>query len=273
MTSCSSYTYRDHAIEYESTEDYNLWDCEKLDNSYAIEHFNHASLRISLSDQKRPSTLLTPRSFAMEQSDDFIMEPMLTLPSSCSNSIDKLLGGITTEPDSMCVCAAMYGNKNIVFKLSNCILCVSDTNTGIYVPTSFIRKIKEDLSFRDMQCSSPGLRKTLPFYNIIPTSNVISQSQCISTGSKKRRVTTDHEPMFSDGFTHYSMIEACVYVTIVPRRSVEESDYGNGPITFHGRRQIKIYAMSISKQQSKSRNSVAVFTTDGYDSAISQRSA
>lgn len=278
MTSCSSYTYRDYAVEYEATEDYNLWDCEYLNNEYSIEKFNEKDLRISLfdislSDRKDHSILPSPRLFLIEQSDDFVMEPMLTSALSCTESISRLLGDIHIEPDSISICAATYGLKNMIFRLPNCILCTSADKSKIYVPTSFVRKIKEDLSFRDIYCVCPGLKKTAPFYGTILTDNVLKDCETIGYAVKGHKVTSDHEPMYSDGFSHYTMIEACIYVTLIPRRTIGKSDYGNGPITFHGKRQIKIYALSISEQPSALRNHVALFTSNGDDSKISQRGA
>jgi hypothetical protein len=264
LGSSSSYTYRDWALEYNSTEESTLWQAERLNDAESNELFGVKDLFVSMTstDQQQNEDSGTLHRFMVDR-DDFFMEPLLACPDECIESICKLIPSKTSDETPVPVCASVYGVKNLVFRLANCVLCVDDLRQAVYIPSSFINKIKVDVSFRDMNCSSPINRKGMPFHPGLVMPSATSVAKSVFESSTKRKVTKDHIPMYDDNYTRYVMVEAVVHVALLANRSTVESQYGNDPITFHGKREIQVYVLSLSHQQKISRNDVADSTSDG----------
>lgn len=264
LGSSSTYTYRDWAIEYSSTEESTLWQAERLNDTQSEELFGLKNLFISMTstDQQRNEDSGSLHRFIVDR-DDFFMEPLLACPDECIESIHRLIPSSQAGETPLPVCASIYGIKNIVFRLANCVLCVDGTRQSTYIPSSFINKIKTDVSFRDMNCISPSGRKGMPFHSGLMMPSAINIAKPVFDSSVKRKVTKDHIPMYDDKYTKYTMVEAVVYVALLANRSKVESEYGNDPITFHGRREIQVYVLSLSHQHKIPRNDVADSTSDG----------
>jgi hypothetical protein len=169
----------------------------------------------------------------------------------------------SAETIPMPICANTYGYKNIVYTLSNCVLCVSSTGQDVYIPSSLSTKVKIDMSHKEIKCESPRLTRGLAFQRSVMLPSAKTNSIQIYMDSKKRKVTQDHAPMHSDEYKQYVMVDATICVMLIPKRRRIDSQYGSDPITFHDKREIRVYVLSLSPQSRMIRNDVAESTSDG----------
>jgi hypothetical protein len=261
----SSHTYREFFSEYESTEDYRMWNSERLDDECAMVMFNQEDIYISMTTDTIPQGLSEPSTIFMRQEDEFVAEGMVTVPDLCKDTIERLTNGIDLDSDSMVVCMSRYGAKDLVFTLPGCVLCSSGQRQDVYIPMNFITKIYYDLSAKYIQCNLPKEVRRMPYYRSTIHENVSIQPELLYI---RRRITPDHQPMYSDGHQTYSIVSATIYVSLEPRRSLSDSDYGTGKIVSHNSRRIHVSVLAIGSYATMKRNNVAGYTSHGGSTTI-----
>lgn len=261
IDSTSTYTYKDWEEEYGKTADSALWYPVKLNDKCSMEKFGRTDLYLSLCNEEEQTSNYLQR-FSLDR-DDIFMEPLLKFPKECLDSILKIMPFESAETIPMPICANTYGYKNIVYTLSNCVLCVSGSRQDVYIPSSLSNKVKVDMSHKEIKCESPKFTRGMAFHKSVMLPNAKKNSMHLYNESKKRKVTQDHAPMYSDEYKQYVMVDATICVMLIPKRRRVDSQYGSDPITFHDKREIRIYVLSLSPQSRLIRNDVAESTSDG----------
>jgi hypothetical protein len=263
----SSHTYRELAAEYESTEDYRMWHSERLDRAFAMTLLGEQDMYVSLRDEEVKEDIKRPRIFSMMMEDHFIVEGMLAVPQECGITISKLVGYLGLNTDSMPVCMARRGTKDIVFTLSDCVFCESEKSMSIYIPMTFVRKVYYDLKEKDITCFLPAKVRRVPYYRANSTY-ILSKDKPLLPNVPTRPVTGDHQPMHQDGYTRYGVVNATIYISLEPQRTFSKSGYGGDRILNHNARSICISVLSVESQSKTVCNDVAEYTSNGSSNSI-----
>lgn len=267
----SVYTYRDWAMEYTETEDSRSWTPEKLEDEKCLAIFNRtglcASMTINNSNEK--CVIAELRALSMSE-DDFFMEPLLSRPDECAETLSFLFPDPSREKMPVPICMSFYGSKNIIFEIPQCLLCVRDRQAKVYISSRIIKRITNDVSYKDIQCEYSGMRRGIPFSSLTVLDRCMASAFDAFHKSRKRRLTKDYMPMHAEGFTEYAIVDAVVTMCIVSSRETTSSDFRDDFVVLHGKRKLKVYVHQVSTSQ---RNRVASLTRNGNRNALQERCA
>lgn len=263
----SSYTYRDHAIEYQNTYEYTLWHGEQLSPIWSMRLFGEPNASISLSSDEVHEELERPRVFSTQQSDTFIAEGMIVVPDRCKETVSKIISMLDLDIDTMPVVMGSPGTKDIVFTMNDCVLCKSGSSTDVYIPMSFLKKVQVDLKDRSIETHLSGTMRKMPYYKTTTAPSFVL-STFDQVAMQTRNITRDHRPMYDDGHKKYTMVNATLCILLQPQRSITETGYGGDSIINHGKRSIHVLVFAINSLGIGNRNDVAGYTSDGSNTPI-----
>lgn len=268
--SCSTYTYHDYAVEYSSTEDLKSWQPVYLDeilSQYTLGIHNGVAALIEdthrdpLSDDGTGSdtTISSPRTpsfpqMTMDLMENCLMEPLIFMneeymPPEISVDYMPTINAIKNGNDSVVlVSASTYGVKNLMFKVSGCILCLDKSDVCVYIPSSLLKKTRDDLIAQNFSCTIKAFKEHNVFYKTKIPSRLIAKSIDIYNSSQLKNTTRSHTPLLIDGFHKYCNINLIVSMSLTPSRSIESLGFDNTPIVQHGRRIIDPIILGIEHQ-------------------------
>lgn len=265
--SCSTYTYRDYATEYSNTEDLKSWRPLYLDSQLSkrtlgiengvaslVENPDRNPLEDDLVDSMISPT--TPRvmgfpEMTMEMSEECLMEPLVFISDGCvrlsiTNEFMPTLHAITQGSDStVLVAASTYGKKDIMFKIEGCVLCVEGTETSVYIPSTLLRKTRDDLIAQSYSCKIKNFVEQNVFHRVTIPDSLLPRCLVVYECSQLKRTTRSHTPLLAHGFNRYCNIDLVVSISLVPSRKSESSSFDGTAIIQHGKRVIDVIVIDI----------------------------
>jgi hypothetical protein len=265
--SCSTYTYRDYAVEYSNTEDLKSWQPLYLNRDLsqrtlgfddAIVSLVENAVRNPLEDDcpDSPISVSAPRAerfpeMTMEMVEECLMEPLVFISDGCeplyiTSEFMPTLHAITRGSDStVLVSASTYGIKHIMFKITGCVLCVNADNTSLYIPSTLLRKTRDDLLAQSYSCKIKNFVERNVFHKVSVPKSLVRKCMEVYSKSQLRRTTRSHTPLLEDGFDKYCNISLIVSVALVPSRTKDTSSFDGTTIIQHGKRLIDAIVVDI----------------------------
>jgi hypothetical protein len=263
--SCSTYTYRDYATEYSNTEDLKSWQPVYLDTNLSQRTLGFgngvASLvedidRNPLEDNDSAISVSSPRvnkfpEMTMEMVEECLMEPLVFISDGCeplplTSEFIPTLHAITQGSDStVLVSASTYGMKHIMFKITGCVLCINGDDISIYIPSTLLRKTRDDLLAQSYSCKIKNFVEQNVFHRVSLPKNLLVKSMEVYERSPLKRTTRSHTPLLRDGFNRYCNIDLIVSISLVPSRTSDTSSFDGTTIIQHGKRLIDVIVIDI----------------------------
>ncbi|RKF63974.1 hypothetical protein GcM3_135019, partial [Golovinomyces cichoracearum] len=244
------YTYKGWATEYAQTEDSRSWVLEKFEDEKCLAVFGrtglYSSIVIKENDNVRVRTQLE---YMRISNDDFFMEPLLSLAEGCTDTLEFLFPDPSQDKMPVPICMSFYESKNIMFKIPLCMLCLHEDKTKVYVSALVIKRVIDDLSYKDIPCHYSGMRRGIPFNSLTLTDRCMNSALELLDKLPKRKFIKDCIPMYTEGFREYVEIDAIVTMCIVPVRGRASSDFGNDFVFLHGKRKLYVYVHSVAPPQ------------------------
>jgi hypothetical protein len=265
--SCSTYTYRDYATEYSNTEDLKSWQPVYLDTNLSqrtlgfkngvaslIEDFERNPLTDDCGDSA--ISVSTPRvdkfpEMTMEMVEECLMEPLVFISDGCAplsitSDFMPTLHAITQGSDStVLVSASTYGTKHIMFKITGCVLCVNGSDVSLYIPSTLLRKTRDDLSAQSYSCKIKNFVEQNVFHKVTLPKYLLARCMQLHETLPLKRTTRSHTPLLADGFNRYCNIDLIVSISLVPSRTIESSSFDGTAIVQHGKRLIDVIVIDI----------------------------
>lgn len=262
----SVYTYKDWAAEYSQTEDSRSWVLQKFNDEECFAVFGTTGLYSSVVIRENENTGARTRLESMcMSSDDFFMEPLLSLAEECAETLEFLFPDPSHDKMPVPICISFYESKNIIFKIPLCMLCSHEGKTKVYVSTLVIKRVMDDLSYKDIRCTYSGMRRGIPFCSLTLTERCMSRVPELLESLPRKAFTKDCIPMYTEGFRSYVEIDTIVTMCIVSARRSASSNFREDFVTLHGKRKLNIYVHGIAPPQ---RNHVANFTRNGNSNTL-----
>lgn len=265
--SCSTYTYRDYATEYSATEDLKSWQPVYLDSQLSertlglkngvaslTEDFDRNPLEDDCGDSA--ISVSSPRidkfpEMTMEMVEECLMEPLVFISDGCAplsitNEFMPTLHAITQGNDStVLVSASTYGTKHIMFKITGCVLCVNSDDVSVYIPSTLLRKTRDDLYAQSYSCKIKNFVEQNVFHRVTVPKYLIPKCLQLHESLQLKRTTRSHTPLLKDGFNRYGNIDLIVSISLVPSRTSDTSSFDGTTIVQHGKRLIDVIVIDI----------------------------
>lgn len=265
--SCSTYTYRDYAMEYSNTEDMRSWQPVYLDPILSTSIFGFANGVASLTeremrnpltddDSTSSSSLDSPRTpsfpqLTMEVMEECLMEPLVFMNNEymTPSMVDEFMptvNAITKGDDSVVlVSACTYGVKNIIFNVSGCVLCVDGNKISLYVPSTLLRKTRDDLIDQSFTCKINNFNDSNVFHKVTLPESLVPKCMDVYERSRLRPSTRSHTPLMKDGFNKYCNVSLVISICLSPSRTTDSSSFDGTLIVQHGKRLIDVTVLDI----------------------------
>lgn len=236
--SCSTYTYRDYATEYSNTEDLKSWQPVYLDSKLSERTLGLANGVASLTEDLDRNPLKddcgdsaisvsSPRvdkfpEMTMEMVEECLMEPLVFISDGCAplsitNEFMPTLHAITQGNDStVLISASTYGIKHIMFKITGCVLCINGDNVSVYIPSTLLRKTRDDLSAQSYSCKIKNFVEQNVFHKVSLPEYLVAKCMQLYETLQLKRTTRSHTPLLKDGYNRYCNIDLIVAISLIP---------------------------------------------------------
>lgn len=215
----SSTTYKNLMEDYGSTRDSELWKGRYLQDTIINIRFGIPDILVGLTSENDTSITTELETLEMDSFEEMVAEPLLTLPSDCSESIlsisrDKL--------NSIPICICKYGQKHLTFNLSGCLLCVGEegghmSNIALYVPTRLLRVVQQDLLYKGIYCEKSHSKSRDIYTRVAVTPEILEDCLSVSRHSRTRGVTFNHQPVYADGYKRYCPVSMTIRILVVTK--------------------------------------------------------
>lgn len=257
-------------MEYSHTEDSKSWQPVYLERSLSEKILGMDNIASSLVEDTSRNPLnddenasdTTPESpratsfpaMTMELMEECLMEPLVHIndnyiPESMRHNFIPTLHAITNGDESIVlVSASSYGLKHLMFTITGCVLCASDDGTpfSVYVPSTLLRKTRDDLTQQSFQCKIASFDEHAVFHRVVLPPRLVPKCFDVYGGSVKKTTTRSHTPLLRDGFNRYCNANLMVSIALTPSRTTEPSSFDGSIIVQHGRRIISIIVLDIT---------------------------
>lgn len=265
--SCSTYTYRDYAMEYSHTEDIKSWMPVYLNSSLSLKilGFEDGIAALTENPNRNPleddhsecdSVISSPRSpsfpeMTMDMVEECLMEPLVIIDDECAphfvtNGFIPTVKAITNGDDStVLVSASTYGIKNIMFKITGCVLCVNETDISLYMPLNLLRKTRDDLHAQSYSCKINNSTEQDVFHRVKVPARLTETCKSVYDQSTPKRTTRSHTPLLKDGFSRYCNVDLIISICLTPSRTTDASSFDGTMIVQHGKRLIDAVVLDI----------------------------
>ena len=264
----STYTYRDYAMEYSSTEDMKSWQLIYLDSSLSLATLDMIDAVVTLSEDpdrdpfeediitRSPSRDSPKREsfpeMTMDMMEECLMEPLVFMnneymPRYMSLGCMPTINWLTNNDNSIVlVSASTYGKKHLMFKITGSVLCLDNTAPHLYIPSALLRKTRQDLNAQSFPCKIRGFKEHDVFQRVSVPSRIVDKCTKIYKTLQRRSTTQSHTPLLLDGFEKYCNVNLIVSILLSPSRTMDSSTFDGTAIIQHGKRVIETVVVDIN---------------------------
>lgn len=246
--SISTHTYRDYKREYETIEDRNLWSPVYLDKELSNRILEIDDAVVSFVDDAysdEPSanvTSLIP-TMTTDVMEESFMEPFVCTFKGSENTVKELT---QHNPSRVLISSSMYGEKNLMFQLPGCILCMDQQRLCLYVPSMIFRKTRSDLESQGFTSQMPRLVEKSVYCEVEIPPPLKDKSKNMYCRSKHRSTSPSHTPVYSQGFKKYSNVTLVISVFLCkPEITVSSCRNGDRHVQYE-KRLVEVRVLDIS---------------------------
>nr|POE67341.1 hypothetical protein CFP56_77010 [Quercus suber] len=178
----------------------------------------------------------------IEMMEECLMEPLPYLKEEYSDTVSNITHN---DPSAILVSASNYGEKNLIFEISGCILSCHKDSMSLYIPFAFVTKTKDDLHFQGYSSKIRNGVSSDIFYRVELPHKLIAKCQLIYYHSRPKVTTPSHTPLYVDGMSTYCNVSLVVSIVLLASRVSSASRTGGTITVEHGAREIHIVVLDI----------------------------
>jgi hypothetical protein len=201
MDSLSDCTYNRYAHDITVSPDYFMWKpfYLKPDVSMSILGFDRVVCGVS-------DVIQGPMSSYIKVVNDMVIpeytfEPLIPVPIVCWTTAQSLT---YSRPNDIIMCMSNSDARNLIFAVEGSILCCNEEMCTLYIPAVLKRSVYLHTEKEELTCSVEGIYTRQSHHSICIPEELQNQARYVfdSTPSKIR-VSVNHQPMSSDGYTKF----------------------------------------------------------------------
>jgi hypothetical protein len=208
MPSHSSCTYDEYSRDLLDSPDISQWNACTLDRdaSALMFGFYGGVASISLNPQDATGVITT---IDIMKIDEYTFELLVPIPPVCLRTVKYLTN---SRNNDIIMCLSNFLQRNILFAMQGCVLCVNETSVSLYIPSSLKKLAYKDMITTGVECSNTGIFNGHSHHKIPMPSSLALAARRLFEESHKMRLTKDHKPMVTNGYEYFCKVTPILYV-------------------------------------------------------------